>query len=515
VKIALALLSGALLAGSFPKIGTPALAWIALAPLVVSVVLAREGRRPPAQVFALGWLSGVVYFGGTLYWVSGVMNTYGGLSLVVSLLIALLLASYLSLYLGLFALFVRTAVIRFGVSGVWLSPCFWVATEWGRSTIAMSFPWALLGSSQATVIPVVQAASVVGVYGLSALVALVGSAAAVVALSRDRVQRRAAMSVGVLLVVVVAGGLVRVNRGGLVEDGTPFRVGLVQASVSQEDKYDPDLRDAILGRYLDLSRHVIGRAADLVIWPEAATPFYFDVQSNLADPIRRLATEAKTPFLIGTDEVVRGTAGAPDRYYNSAVLVGPDGKSRASYRKMQLVPFGEYVPFKRLLFFVDAIVEGIGDFSAGEEAVVFDADGRRFSVAICYESVYPWISRQFALGGSQLLVTITNDAWFGRSAAAYQHFDQGAIRAVEEGRFVVRAANTGISGAVDPYGRVLTRTDLFVPIAVTTDVRLLSVRTWYNQIGDLVVWLSLAVTVMTQVRRVRPVRQARQVQGTN
>jgi apolipoprotein N-acyltransferase len=439
------------------------------------------------------------------------MNTYGGLSTVVSVLVALLLASYLSLYVGLFGLLVRGAVLRLGVAGVWLSPCFWVATEWGRSTIAMSFPWALLGSSQATVIPVVQVASVVGVYGLSALLALVGSAAAVIALTSDRAHRRGAIGVGVLVAAVVAGGLFRVSRAELVQAGAPIRVGLVQGSVSQEDKYDPKLREAILGRYLDLSRQAIAQNATFVVWPEAATPFYFDLQSNLAAPVRRLAMEAKTPFLIGTDEVVRATADSPDRYYNSAVLVGPDGTSRASYRKMQLVPFGEYVPFKSLLFFVDSIVEGVGDFSAGEEAVVFDADGRRFSVAICYESVYPWISRQFVLRGSQLLVTITNDAWFGRSSAAYQHFEQGAIRAVEEGRYVVRAANTGISGAVDPYGRVLAATELFVPTAVMADVRLLTGRTWYNRIGDLVVWTSFGVTILLFVRRVRPERRGRQV----
>jgi apolipoprotein N-acyltransferase len=510
----LALLSGALLAGSFPKFGTPALAWIALAPLLVSVVLAFGERRPPAQVFGLGWLSGVVYFGGTLYWVTGVMNTYGGLPFVVSVLVALLLSSYLSLYVGIFALLVRAAVLRLGLSGIWLAPCFWVATEWGRSTIAMSFPWALLGSSQATVIPVVQAASVVGVYGLSAVVALVGSAAAVIALTRDRVQRRGAIGVAALLAAVVIGGLVRVGQGDLLQAGTPLRVGLVQGSVSQDEKYDPKLRDAILGRYLDLSRQVIGQDAELVVWPEAATPFYFDLDSNLAAPVRRLAMEAKTPFLIGTDEFVRGSGERPDQYYNSAVLVGPDGKSRASYRKMQLVPFGEYVPFKRLLFFVDAIVEGIGDFAAGGNAVVFDADGRRFSVSICYESVYPWISRQFVLAGSQLLVTITNDAWFQRSSAAYQHFEQGAIRAVEEGRFIVRAANTGISGAVDPYGRVLSRTDLFVPTSMTADVRLLSGRTWYNRLGDVVVWLSLAVTAMIVLPSVRQVRRRRRGQRT-
>jgi len=166
---------------------------------------------------------------------------------------------------------------------------------------------------------------------------------------------------------------------------------------------------------------------------------------------------------------------------------------------MRLVPFGEYVPLKKLLFFVAPLVQTVSDFSAGTEPVVLNADGRRVSVAICYESVYPWIAREFVERGSQLLATITNDAWFGRSSAAYQHFAQGAIRAVEEGRYVVRAANTGISGAVDPYGRVLLTTPLFQPEAVTVDVRLLDGRTIYSRVGDVVAWLSMAITAVVVV----------------
>jgi apolipoprotein N-acyltransferase len=166
---------------------------------------------------------------------------------------------------------------------------------------------------------------------------------------------------------------------------------------------------------------------------------------------------------------------------------------------MVLVPFGEFVPFKDMLFFVSPLVEAVSDFTAGTEPVVFDAGGRRFSVAICYESVYPWLAREFATRGSQLLVTITNDAWFGRSSAAYQHFDQGALRAIEQGRYVVRAANTGISGVVDPYGRVLSRSVLFEPAVVTRDVRLLDHRTIYGYIGDVVAWVSLALSAWLAV----------------
>jgi len=232
-----------------------------------------------------------------------------------------------------------------------------------------------------------------------------------------------------------------------------------------------------------------------VIWPEASTPFLFEAESDLAAPIRRLAVESRTPFLIGSDEEEVNPAGGRNRLYNAAVLVGSDGRSHGSYRKMNLVPFGEYVPLQRLLFFIGPLVEAVSDFSPGTDPVVLDAEGARVSVSICYESIMPWLSRAFVERGSQLLVTITNDAWFGDSSAPYQHFDQGLIRAVEEGRFVVRAANTGISGVVDPYGRVLLTTRLFEAAAPTFDVRLLTGRTIYSYIGDVAAYFSVIVTV--------------------
>jgi apolipoprotein N-acyltransferase len=450
-------------------------------------------------VFKQGWLTGILFFGGTLYWVVTVMASYGGLPTWVAALVGLLLVSYLALFPGFFALVVSLAVRRFGVGGVWFSPLVWVATEWTRSWLGSGFPWANLGASQATVIPVVQLASVTGVYGLSALVALVATAAAAVTLSNRAVHRWGAGAVGLGLVAIVTGGAFRVAHGGLVASGTVVRVGLVQGNIDQSIKYDPKFRDAIIDRYISLSRQVIGAGAAIVIWPEASTPFYFDVEANLAAPIRRLAAESHTPFILGTDEFESGGKGGTDKYYNSAVLLGADGKSHGTYRKMRLVPFGEYVPLKKLLFFVGPLVQGVSDFSFGTDPVVFDADGKRVSVAICYESIYPWIGRAFVLRGSQLLATITNDAWFGRSSAPFQHFEQGAIRAVEEGRYVVRAANTGISGAVDPYGRELTRTNLFEPAAITVDVRLLNERTIYSYLGDLIAWLSAGITVWVVV----------------
>jgi apolipoprotein N-acyltransferase len=430
------------------------------------------------------------------------MSMYGGLPVVVSTLVAVLLASYLAMYPALFATMVAASVRRFGVSGVWFAPAFWVTTEWLRGIIGGGFPWVLLGTSQATVLPVVQTASVVGVYGLSALVTLVSAAAAAVAVSRRRSVWQGAAAVAVLLAVVTAVGAMRVAGARLTTTGRVLRVGLVQGNVEQAEKWNPAFRDQILRRYIDLTRQAIGAGAALVIWPESSTPFYFDVDSALAAPVRRLAAETRTPFIIGSDEHEPGRNG-PDRFYNSALLIGPDGLSHGSYRKIRLVPFGEYVPLKRVLFFVGSMVEAVSDFTPGTEAVVFDANGARVSAAICYESIDPVLGRRFVANGSELLSTITNDAWFGRSSAAYQHFDQGIVRAVEEGRYLVRAANTGISGAVDPYGRVLTRTRLFEPAALTVDVRLLQHRTIYSRIGDVIVWVSFALTagVLVAARR--------------
>jgi apolipoprotein N-acyltransferase len=497
VTLALAVLSGLLLVFSFPKFGHPAFAWIALAPLITAAALGPSGPAPlRRRPFVLGVVAGLIYFGGTLYWVTGVMTVYGGLSSSLSVLIAALLAGYLALYPGVFAVLVSMAVRRSGVAGVWLAPLFWVATEWVRSWLLAGFPWALLGSSQATTIPVVQLASVTGVYGLSALVALVGTAAAAVAIGRRSTHWRGAIAVGILLAIIAGLGTFRVARGTLVTSGEVLRVGLIQGNIQQDEKWNPAFRDSILQRYITLSRQALGAGARLIIWPESSTPFYFDAEAALAEPVRRLAAESRTPFLIGSDEIVPAGNGKPEHAYNAVVLVGPDGRSQGTYRKMNLVPFGEYVPLKKVLFFVGPVIEAVSDFSAGTEATALDFGGHKVSVSVCYESIMPWLSRAFVANGSELLATITNDAWFGTSSAASQHFEQGAIRAVEEGRYVVRAANTGVSGAVDPYGHVVARSRLFEPVVLTVDVRLHSGRTIYSRIGDLIAWVSAGVTVL-------------------
>lgn len=446
--------------------------------------------RPNRHAIALGLTAGIVYFAGTLYWLVGTLRTFGGLPTPVAVLVCLLLVVFLSLYVALFVWVLSVAFRRFGAKAVWSAPFIWVGTEYLRSWIGGGFPWVLLGYSQVTVTPIAQVASVGGVYFLSFVVALVSAAAVWTAVVRDR--SRWLVSAAVIAGVIALGvwGTFRIREGSLVREGGALRVGLVQGNIAQQDKWNPSLALPILDRYLDMSRQVIAGGAQVVIWPESSTPFFLEENPMLAAEIRRLARETRTPFVIGSDQLERAQQ---NRFYNSAFLVGADGETAAVYRKMHLVPFGEYVPLRQLLPFVGPLVEAVSDFSPGLEPVLLPVGSHRLSVAICYEVVYPWLIRSFALGGSDLLVTITNDAWYGTSSAAYQHWEQASLRAIEQGRYLVRAANTGITGIVDPYGRVLASTRLFETTTVIGDVRWNSRRTIYATTGDLIAWISLAL----------------------
>jgi apolipoprotein N-acyltransferase len=483
---------------------------VALAPL-----LAALGGTTLRRAFGLGWVCGAVYFTGTLYWITRVMAVYGGLQPAVATLVNGLLIVYLSLFPALFAVVVRRLVVSYGPRALLFSPLVWVSTELGRTYLLTGFPWVLLGYSQATVLPVAQAASLFGVYGLSGLVAAVSAAIAyAVALGPSvpvgsALRRTLPLIVVLVLVFSLAGwGSFRVARGELASGGTPVRVALVQGNVAQDQKMaaqagDPRSATEIFDDYLRMTRQAIADGADLIIWPESATPFTFETEHAHAESIRRMARDARVAILFGSDQI---EGGVPTRYYNSAYLVRPDGSTGGVYRKMHLVPFGEYVPLKRLLFFAAPLVEAVSDFSAGESAVLMPIDGHPISTAICYEVVYPNLVRGFVSAGSELLTTITNDAWFGDTAAPYQHFAQASMRAIENGRYLVRAANTGISGIVDPYGRVMVESRLFEPAVVTGTVYYRTERTLYTRIGDVFAYFATLASVALLVFKISDLR---------
>jgi apolipoprotein N-acyltransferase len=477
------------------------------------VALAGPRRVTLGRAFTLGLLTGVVHFAGTLYWITHVMNTYGELPIWVAVALNGALVGYLALFPAVFAVIVRRIVVARGTMMMMGAPLVWVATELGRTYLLTGFPWVLLGYSQASVLPIAQLASIFGVYGVSMLVASVSAAVAILGAGSGSAEKDvpgtgrfvrfvplAASFAGVLGVAVW--GSQRAATGRLTHEGSTIRVGIVQGNVDQGQKWDPAHATAIFQDYLRKSRQALREGANLVLWPESSTPFMFEEDAVGAEQVRMLARQARVPILLGSDQIEWRTVDnkrIPDKYFNSAFLVRPDGSTAGAYRKMHLVPFGEYVPFQRLLFFAAPLTEQVGTFSPGLAPALLDVEGHPVSVAICYEVVYPSLVRQFVAAGSELLTTITNDAWFGSTSAPYQHFEQASMRAIEEGRYLVRAANTGISGIVDPYGRVLDRTGIFQAAVLVGDVRFLRASTFYGRHGDVLAYAAAAVTLLMLV----------------
>jgi apolipoprotein N-acyltransferase len=453
-------------------------------------------------------LTGAVYFTGTLYWITRVMAVYGGLQLGVALLINAALVAYQAFFPAMFAVVLRRIVIAHGRPALLAAPLVWVATELGRTYVMTGFPWVLLGYSQTSVLPVAQLASIFGVYGISLLIVSVSAALAMLAPAgrpghglKTVPYARFAPIAAVLVVVfaVAVWGSRRAAAAEWTRAGTPIRVGLIQGNVLQDQKWDASRASTIFDDYLAKSRQAIGQGAQFVLWPESASPFMFNEDAIAADRIRAVAREAQVPILVGSDEVEWRTTDrgrVPDKFFNSAFLVRADGSTAGAYRKMHLVPFGEYVPFQSLLTFAAPLTEQVGTFAPGVNAELLPVHGHPISVAICYEVVYPDLVRRFVTGGSELLTTITNDAWFG----------QASMRAIEQGRYLVRSANTGISGIVDPYGRVVERTDIFQSAVLVGEARFLTTSTFYARHGDVLAYASVIGTAVLLVfarRRVK------------
>jgi apolipoprotein N-acyltransferase len=300
----------------------------------------------------------------------------------------------------------------------------------------------------------------------------------------------------VVLIATAAWGSLRIADGSLTRMGTAIRVGLIQGNIAQEDKWKAGEARRIFTTYIAMTRDAVRRGAEFVIWPESSTPFMFEEDPVGQAAIRELARELHVSILFGSDQEVHGATPA---LYNAAFLIGPDGTTLGVYRKIHLVPWGEFIPLKRWLYFVSPLVDSFTDFSPGTTMVMLPVGSHLVSTAICYEVVYPSLIRQAVQAGSELVTTITNDAWYGNSSAPYQHFQLASMRAIEQGRYMVRAANTGISGIVDPYGRVVQQSAIFEQSALVEQVRFLTIRTAYSKIGDVVAYAAMALIAVALV----------------
>ncbi|MEW5801860.1 MAG: apolipoprotein N-acyltransferase [bacterium] len=507
-QIYLALLSGVLFMAAFPKFGLSVLAWAGMIPLFFAL-----RNAPPRSSFFLGWICGLFYFGGTLYWIVQTMSVYGHVALWQSLLISMALISYLSSYIGAFAFLLNWLRRIFPAAVTLLSaPFIWTSLELIRSHFLTGFPWSTLGYTQYAQVRLIQFSDITGVYGVSFLIILVNSCLAVLlehvlagkekktagtGRETGRKMIKISSTICVTLILIAAVSLVE-GYGGYklysrkLQPAQTLNVGIVQGNIPQEAKWNDHMQDEVYGYYQSLTLQIAQMAPDLIIWPETSAPFINEQRGNYLDRISPLAQQAKVPLLVGSPRLERGERGKIT-LKNSAFFLSPQGEIWDYYDKIHLVPFGEYLPLGWILSHLGSVVNEVGEFSAGERYTIFHLDRWRFGLVICYEIIFPDLFRKFARQGVDFMVNITNDAWFDRSSAPYQHFSMAVFRAIENGVSVVRVANTGISGIIDPFGEISVETPLSSRLALVRPLELNRGDTFYVRHGDLFAQLCLFV----------------------
>ncbi|MFV0437244.1 MAG: apolipoprotein N-acyltransferase [Desulfopila sp.] len=466
--------------------------WPLLALALVPLFLCLTRMSGP-QAFGAGLAFGTLHYLLQLYWIVTVLGHYGGLPSSLAVLALLLLTGYMAVYIAGFALMAR-ALLLGGSSLVALVaiPALWVGGDWLRGWLFSGFPWMDIGYALAYQPWAIQLAELFGHGSVSYLLVLLNTLLTLVFLHRGRPRRLGSpLVLSALLFAAVA-----LYSGWRWQDLTKtmaspatahMAVGIVQGNIDQDVKWSPENQQRTLTTYIRSSQALwqAERPPELIVWPETALPFYPQVSAGLA-PLTRLVARFDAPILTGAPWFeATGPERKDIRYYNSAQLLAPDGLFVASYYKSHLVPFGEYVPLRKFLPFLSPLVEAVGDFTPGQVERPLVWRESRIGVLICFESIFADISRKWSQSGANLLVNLTNDAWYGKSSAPHHSMAMTIFRAVETRRSIVRSANTGISGFIDPLGRLDDPSPLFVTWAKARSVVLLDGQSVFVRWGYL------------------------------
>jgi apolipoprotein N-acyltransferase len=492
-----AVISGILVVLSFPVFDYYPLAWFAFVPLLLSL-----WGKDPKKAFVTGYIFGLVYFFGTLYWIYYSINHYGGVSFLSSLSIVVLLCMYLGLYPAVFSFLFVKMIRKTELPALFIAPVLWVVLEFVRSYALTGFPWSSIGYSQYRFLHMIQIADVTGIYGISFLVLAVNGAVADAFLLRRRVSEMPLFPisetiVGLSLLLLAVVGSFGYGHWRLTQErpGNTISASLIQGNIEQDRKWEPSYQNQVLDTYFSLSRKAAESSPQLIVWPETAAPFIFGSHTANTEKLTVFEQGLGADLLFGSI-LIREQSPGRTLLSNSAVLLDKEGKNIYEYDKIHLVPFGEYVPLRSVLFFIDKLVTGIGDYVPGKQYIRAETGFGSFATLICYEIIFPGLVRKFYTKGGDFIVNITNDAWFGRTSGPYQHFGMAVFRAIENRKPVIRCANTGISGFIDSNGRILATTPLFerlvLPGAVKTDETL----SFYTKYGDLFSYLCIVLSII-------------------
>jgi apolipoprotein N-acyltransferase len=485
----LSLASGFLLAFSLPDYNWPVLAWVAVALLLVAV----SGAGVREAAFC-GWLHGAAFYPATLPWIFVVMRQYGNLDAVTAAAVLGLLAAVGGLLSGAFTAGFVFIESRKKGWGFLAAPFLWVAIEEVRTHLPdIGFPWNLSGYAAAQNLALMQLAPWMGVYGLSFLIVAFNALLAWAFLRRDR------RSIAILTAAIIILTCVAAIGPRFVPTAAPSGVAhLVQTDFPQSESYPANwmaLHAADLDQLERISVDAARRAPGPVIWPEVPAPFSF-LDPRFAARMQRIVHDGGQPLLVGVVEWRPNANLSAYHAFNSVVLLDSSGQRTFTYDKIHLVPFGEYVPWRKWIPFAGRLTADISDFTPGASYRTGEFPGGPFGVFICYESIFPAEVRRFVLNGAQLLINVSNDGWFGRSAAPAQHLLMVRVRAAENRRWILRDTNNGYTVSIDPYGRIVAalptdvRGQLDAPYAFRTGLSI------YTRCGDWVAWLSIIVSLV-------------------
>lgn len=437
------MLSAVSLILSFPKYNFQLLAWIAFLP----VFFVSENK--PKHVFRVFYLTGFIFWLGVIYWLLHV--TFVGM---------IILVLYLALYFAVFGMLISRYKLLLSSYAVLVIPALWVLLEYLRSHLLTGFPWALLGYSQYLNLPLIQISDITGTWGVSFIIMMVNVCIyRFITIKGKKVNSRNLKEIiitGLAVVLSLIYGNYKLNSDSRFIESDQIKISAVQGNIPQELKWNRMARNFIIDKYSELSLQASLDQPDLVIWPEASLPVIVEEEPSFYEKTIDLVKRMRTPLLLGAVTSQDGN------YYNSALLISQDGNLQGKYNKLHLVPFGEYIPLRRIFPFLQAVVP-IGDVTAGKEYTLFtmpagtnDKIQKRFSVLICFEDLFPELSRDFIKKGANFLVNITNDAWYKKTSAPYQHLQASVFRAVENRVFLVRSTNTGVTAFIDEKGKIVS-----------------------------------------------------------
>jgi len=499
-------LSGIALWASFPPAGLSFLAWIALVPLLISILLSDLLKTLACVLLCSG-----VFFALHFLWVFEVSN-YGILHHV-------LLDIYFSAYIVVFAvllLYVRTSQGQFAALS--MAPFLWVVFEFLRSNAGfLALPWGLLSHSQYQNLYTIQIASITGANGISFLVVLVNSALTALLLplaswfsglgpSAPNGSRKRNLFVVIVFGVVAissAYGWVLTNRK---IDGPTYKISIVQPNIDQKIKWDKKSAPVIVKKLSELTKTAAMDEPQMIVWPETSTPRSINIDRELRKKINEIAVASNASLLIGSSQVYKFKLDNPEsaKYFNSAYLIPPDRdtSSMQRYDKNLLMPFGEYLPKKNKISWHYINVPDVGSFIPGKERKLFSIGGMNFGTTICWENIFPDFVRRYVKEGALFIVNLTNEAWFGKTSAPYQFLSMSVMRAVENQVHIVRCANTGISCFIDPHGRIANRVadddgnEIFITGVTTGTILPQRDKTIYTEYGDWFVGLCIIVSMI-------------------